>query len=501
VLVEEHNDKKEMVKSIPPFVFQMFSVINCVFYVVAIVSYWMRRNSFPIKQRYPKVVLVNSSLMATLGIRVLLMFAVVDNAFLLNCSIASIVLSILEGVSVVITACRIAFICLKDIFTKVIMHNEDLTRSRIADDFVRAKSKKNPLFKFTVCLLSKAQGKLSTLELAIIFVFPAIVISIVDISTTIAHGYSPDLLINSPDCQALLRTNGFLKSAFYVYFVFLSLIAVFTLVHMNDNFSMGKEIRGLLVLALVMAIMTNATLNFELFSVIVVQTHVWNFVVGVLIIPSSFALQLVFPVYLSKLHARKLKISRQEQLESSKDPACLEKTPREELLEILASQEGRCAFLLYLESEFSVENLFFIEACSDFKMRFSLEKPEDVRKAAVKIVEMFILTSSAHCVNISFPARRKLLVMLQSWKDIKAPNIPSSLETFRGSQSSLPLVELSSAEDLTPEIFESAKEEIVSMLANDTLLRFKSTQGYKNLISETKGQSRKPVHHLEGLEK
>jgi hypothetical protein len=397
------------------------------------------------------------------------------------------VFTVLEAISVSTIAFRITLICLKDIFTKVIMQDERLTRSLVNTTLAQKDHAiGNPMVKLLIKVLTNLEKRLNTVQIALVFVFPGAILGLTDIGLIASNGYIPNALTTSEECQNAIRQGGFFKSAFYFYYGFLALLAVFTLVQMKDNFSIGREIRGMLVLAIFMTVLSNFTLDFTLFSILLVQSRAWICVVGMFIIPSLMTIQLVFPLYLSKKHLKSLALEKGRSNDSgNEDKISSPKSPKEELLLLLSSNVGRNLFMEYLESEFSVENLFFVEAAEEFKTKDIYKGFEQSTSAALRIRDLFISTSSTHCVNISYNTRLTIMKKLQGVEVLIQQRMmrKRSLDTVNSNGSSVPLVDsqrLQSLDlDLVADLFEVAREEIITMMSKDTFIRFKFTRPYK----------------------
>jgi hypothetical protein len=115
---------------------------------------------------------------------------------------------------------------------------------------------------------------------------------------------------------------------------------------------------------------------------------------------------------------------------------------------------GRQAFLLFLEKEFAVENLFFFEECNAFltKCEFSGAIPTELIQDAKDLVSKFIEPSADLCVNISSDCRDKIISKIR-----------------KGSV------------DFEKFVFEEAKEEIYFLMKRDPFRRFKFTEQFKKV--------------------
>eukprot|EP00475_Leptophrys_vorax_P037043 TRINITY_DN63364_c0_g1_i1.p1 TRINITY_DN63364_c0_g1~~TRINITY_DN63364_c0_g1_i1.p1 ORF type:complete len:439 (+),score=76.07 TRINITY_DN63364_c0_g1_i1:182-1318(+) len=146
---------------------------------------------------------------------------------------------------------------------------------------------------------------------------------------------------------------------------------------------MGKEIRRLIIIgifAVVFALAYMADANFNVYR------SQWHLMVGLVIIPAIFCVQLLLPLLHSHNDGRQGNYLLGEQMtftrgfseeklepirESTRESHESEETFSQkidilELLKLLADMEVRNQYLQLLESEFSVHYLFFVEECSHF---------------------------------------------------------------------------------------------------------------------------------------
>jgi hypothetical protein len=263
-----------MEQAIPAIVFQVFSILNLIYYVVSLGMYWIRRNTFPIKQRLPYLVLTETFLASCIGTQVLLggVFDPNEDTIFTNCTTTVSILTILEGVVVTMMAFRITLICLKNLNTKLMVQKERLSYSALSQDQDHKSTFEQAWFSVVVWVLSKAKQKLTSTQIALLAVLPGTIISIVDIGIVLGYGHVPGVRMASPECQSLMQKNGILKVALYVFFGMLAFFDFISILQMDDNFSLGQEIRVLLALAVIMILLMNVTVEYAIFDVLVIQT-------------------------------------------------------------------------------------------------------------------------------------------------------------------------------------------------------------------------------------
>jgi hypothetical protein len=100
------------------------------------------------------------------------------------------------------------------------------------------------------------------------------------------------------------------------------------------------------------------------------------------------------------------------------------KNLKEELLEVRRNPETRKLFLLFLQSEFNVENLLYIEACESFEHLLAQEQNDKAQQLALLIRDNFVSVNAPSSVNLPSTVRFELLAKLASPETV-------SLTTFQ----------------------------------------------------------------------
>jgi hypothetical protein len=469
-----------MPEAIPSAAFLVFTILFILYFIASISLYNRKRQTFPVKQRLPYFVMVESCLISFLGIYVLLMFASSENSIFRNCTMFSFVVSPLAAISVSMMAFRVSWIVLTDLFTKILVQDERITTTQ-RQGVPISHTAGNPITKFILFLLSQARRiGLSKLQISLLVVIPGCALDLIYLFYTYKFGYLADVQVTSQKCQEIIGSGGYLAVMFFLYFVLVGSVIVVPLLKLNDNFSMGKEIRALVVLGVVMSIMANTTSSYAIYNALIIQTRAWNFVVGVVTVPLVIAVQLLFPVYLSIQHESNQK-RREDATAHDNNPRTIQ-SDMQEMMKLISTESGRALFLAFLELEFSVENLFFIEACKCFKKSYSQRALSDNVQEALLIRNMFIHPSSPHCVNISYKTRQQVLTLLQPFeKENRESKVKESVVSTDSQSSAVLLLDRMLSVDLVPEVFDLASEEVMNVLTKDTFIRFKYSPSYKNL--------------------
>jgi hypothetical protein len=171
------------------------------------------------------------------------------------------------------------------------------------------------------------------------------------------------------------------------------------------------------------------------------------------------------------------------------------KTPQSEktgvtelkLAQVLASPHGRDLFRKYLATEFSLENLLFLEAVAKYKEEHATGTVETVRQRAVELLNTFILPSAELELNVSAATSRAVREalceaglaqpggsqrdLLKSRNNVLAPSAPIEHPTKQGKKIAPHLAKAQlSAPPL--DVFDRAVEQIRNLMETDSFPRF-----------------------------
>eukprot|EP00475_Leptophrys_vorax_P031748 TRINITY_DN48274_c0_g3_i1.p1 TRINITY_DN48274_c0_g3~~TRINITY_DN48274_c0_g3_i1.p1 ORF type:complete len:269 (+),score=60.45 TRINITY_DN48274_c0_g3_i1:123-809(+) len=186
---------------------------------------------------------------------------------------------------------------------------------------------------------------------------------------------------------------------------------------------------------------------------------VCGFGVGV-INTTLIIVQSLFPIVLSYRHELEAKRAKAlENVASNSKPSVLPlKLLQEQLEAIIADQRLRTILLEFLESEFAVENLFFIEVCDHFKASCSQSSREELLKQLDMIRSTFVVDSSSHVVNLSHRTRASVLERIG--------------RLFRADDETT---------TVDPELLDTAREEVFNLLLTDNFKRFRIKHRLSNI--------------------
>jgi hypothetical protein len=249
-------------------------------------------------------------------------------------------------------------------------------------------------------------------------------------------------------------------------------MGVFAIIRMSDNFSLGTELRWLIVVVFIcVAVEASSFLNLELFNVLLIQSNAWFMLIMAIAVPINFMLKAFFPLYLSfqyQIKQQKAKPDSSTNVTQDEHKIRLADLKTSDLEKLLSDPQGRNLLLSFLETEFAVENLFFVESCDKFKKDLALliatsdfsdrKRLEETLNYISKIKTTFILSTAVSSVNLSYRSREKVLSTID--------------EILESSENLVKLL-------LKPELFDNAREEIFQLLLKDSCSRFRLTKEFQ----------------------
>jgi hypothetical protein len=275
-----------------------------------------------------------------------------------------------------------------------------------------------------------------------------------------------------------------------------------TFLKLDDDFKLGREIRAMLIwISFLFGFLISWSFPSG-FETLIINSRTASFMLGVVFSPIEVAIQGIYPIWLSIMHERKefafknggtsksrwlwasigsLKGSKASMTQSdyranskqgllenshvSNTPITKKSSLMQDcLVELMDSQEGRTAFLHFLEREFAVENLMFYEACVEFKDRFS--SPEVNQQVALEqakaICNTFLKDGATHQVNLAYLCREKILDSIQTKETMAKQGLGFKID---------------------PTEFDEATTEIFNLMAIDSFRRFRMTGEYSKFSS------------------
>jgi hypothetical protein len=435
---------------------KMIIVLTLALFFVCLSLYLWRRKKFPIAQRYPYFVMVEAAFFTILGlVNFLIVIYPLDSSGVSNCRGFLAIVAVGEMISINLITVRIILVIFRDLRTRNLMENENFVngndkRFQKSTDFCTG------LVKW---LFRQASTWFTDYQMAFIITFPVMVISLCNCVLVFSNKVDlQNVLLNSEECYNTLAFNGFiLQACIYIYLGICLSLVVILIFQLKDNFGIGTEIRILLAILSIMAILSTCMAHYPTFQTLAVDLFIYNFVVWGLVIPALHCVQLAFPVYLSMKNERRVKARNETNAsKSSGSPNARNITFQElsDCLEMLLNNpEGRSLLIEFLQSEFSVENLFFIEACAEFQRLCGQGNHEKLVNHVKLMNDVFISEKAVNSVNISHKVKGPLIIAVES--------------ILCGPQSVI-----------NPHLFEDAVKEVRTMLVTDSFHRFRFSEDY-----------------------
>jgi hypothetical protein len=455
--------------TVSPIVFKVGIAILVIVYCLNVPLYFYRRNTFPIKQRLPLLVTVEQSFSFIVGLATLISGGYPNSV---SCWNYSLITLLFYDTAVLTISFRVAFLFLLDFNTKLLVRDQPkfiaLNKSlrRVLDDenqnSPRPIMSTNPVFKALECVIIFFLKFFNIFQVVTLAIAPACIGVFVD-AVIVISSRENTLSLNAVDVvcyDEVHLTSSKVKLAIFGYLFSLLIVALASILRMNDRLGIGTELRGLGFPGIVLLFLLSVLQNRQVFQK---TKYIWGILEALFFIPLMILVQFSYPLYLSWKHEKHEAKEGHRQLKSPtrlQSTASRESTIRLslfiELTWFLKHKEARSLFLQFLESEFSVENLLFYESTS--KALDSLEKVKTV-------IDTFVSFSSPSAVNLSGRVREKILKTVEN------------LER-NGDDNKIP-------EDL----FADAREEVFSLLAKDAFHRFRMTSPYKKLVADLPDES------------
>jgi hypothetical protein len=442
----------------------LLSVTNILF-VSCIGLYIWKRDKFPIAQRFPIFVMLEAFCFAAMGTGNLM--AIIDSknvSSIANCKGAMGIVAICEFVGITTITCRMTLIIAKELRTRNMMENENLIQGDNSHLEI-AQSSTDPCTRFLKYIFFKAGQQFTDGQMACIVSAPSFLISLAHCAFVLSRGGLENVTVYEDQCfNEMIYHSVLLQSGIFIYLCICVSVIGALILQLKDNFSIGLELRALLLIMGSMAALILSISHGTTFKTIVVDSLAFNFIVGGFAVPSLHLVQLAFPVYLCFRNERKLKLQRETNMakysESTPSRAITPQELSDSLDVLLTDSEGKSLLISFLQSEFSVENLFFLEACAEYCKVCGTQDTEKLQNHVVMIRDMFILEKSVNPVNISHKVRIPLV---------------SGMESFLNGDHSV----------ADPHLFDEAVKEVRKMLVMDSFQRFRITEEYAQFKSRS----------------
>eukprot|EP00475_Leptophrys_vorax_P012021 TRINITY_DN18474_c0_g1_i2.p1 TRINITY_DN18474_c0_g1~~TRINITY_DN18474_c0_g1_i2.p1 ORF type:complete len:515 (-),score=127.81 TRINITY_DN18474_c0_g1_i2:58-1602(-) len=454
-------------------VFQGALLGTVLFYVGSVGVFMHRWHTFPIAQRLPFLVVSGIVGGAIAGVSVLLVAAFPQDQLITNCSLYLNLLIIGEYILILSGVTRFMWLVLKDFATKDLVtrrslgsNNEPLANrdaNSIDHDFQRP----NELgiccwLSFANFIIRMMLTCLTIRQTIAVFLSPYALFGIIELAIIWSDPRAPATTVfGSEDChEALFMKVAAVNTAMIGYLMFMTMLIIVPLMRLKDNFGLYLEIRLMLLVVTFLIFLVVAVLDKSLMAEFFVKTHVWQLIIGAVLIPLFVAIETLYPIHLSFVHekkfARKHK-NRARAMSMSSTGAIRPGNATFELRLLLSNPQARSLFQQFLESEFSVENLFFVDACDALRRTFQTPDHDKgmILASLAAIQDTFLSASASSSVNISHRTRKEVL-----------DNIRSAIEN---------------PDQFDPRILDAAFEEVFAMMSKDSFSRFKLNGAYQSI--------------------
>jgi hypothetical protein len=368
---------------------------------------------------------------------------------------------VLEHIPLAILCTRMAMLIIKDFYTKMMIGNQEAFLGGTESQHRDISLKGSYSLKFVEDILIWLISKLGILRTALLVLTPVYINQVIDVSLSFSHIHDmAGILYKDRACFELIYQKiSFVKTAVFVYLGIVLSFVIVPVIRLKDNLFIGLELRLLLIGCIAVVVLFTTQFDFETFTKVGTQTPTWFILMAFVVIPFIVFVQTTLPVIHAIVHERTMKRSPNSSILNSGHTAQKRslQTLEEELNSIRRSLQGRNMFIQFLEAEFSVENLLFVEACEKFE-HVTQSSPEQGKALSVLIQETYILTTSPSSVNIPHSIRQATITKLQ---------------TLEGDVS------------LAPELFQAAKDCVQKMIIYDSFSRFRLTKEYRSTFQDT----------------
>jgi hypothetical protein len=449
--------------AIPREVFVTGLILSVTLYLVCLAWYHIRRDHFPIKHLAPvKLVIIGHFIAGACGTIIVLSDAFPSDPILSGCISVMFSLSFFIYCLLLSICYGVMWVCRREALTKLKLQNQQQWLGFNLLDVEMATAKlKTYLPLFLENMLLKMFEKIGENRLFASFSGFFILCAIGDfaiISTYVEQ--MQGVQAHDVECYPLIRIFSAYKMILFAVVAFMSILVWGILLHLKDNFG----IRGLVFRVTIFLASTVIFVAWNLVpnaaQILLFDTRAWGFCIGLIFIPGIFLSFGYYYIWQTYRNERQLEPS--EALDASITPNAIP-TVRVQLDAVLCDSTGKKLLQNFMTSEYSIENLMFVEACSAFEQAVQSPSPDkDLVDIAASIMGNFIKDSGQFTVNISFKKRKELTEnfedLVEKLQDLKSENKEDESKVFK--------------------FFDAAKEEVLVMIAKDTFTRFRLTKEY-----------------------
>eukprot|EP00475_Leptophrys_vorax_P011612 TRINITY_DN18174_c0_g1_i1.p1 TRINITY_DN18174_c0_g1~~TRINITY_DN18174_c0_g1_i1.p1 ORF type:complete len:519 (-),score=98.72 TRINITY_DN18174_c0_g1_i1:36-1592(-) len=514
-----------MLSAVPREFFQFGLAANLLLFLLSVSWYFVRRNRFPLKQRQPYAAMLELLCTSGIGTVIVISDAFPDNPLVSACSTVMYSITGFVYLLMATMACRLFWVWHRDFVTKVgIKNQEALFGFKVYDldeEEDMSKRLKTYLPAFVERNLVNHLSQISVPRwftgFSVFFGFAAIGDYIL---LAIYSDYvdGPNIYAHSDECLPLLQASVAYKMIFFMILACYIMALSATILNMKDGLGIRREMISLVALLTGVVILLACILITSVAEVLLIQTKIWGFLIGIVFMPAVHFSQGFRIIWLSYAHERNQK-NAQTTTGAPSDGITLVKRDSQQddsldlLLQTLEDSQGKKLLREFMQREFSLENFLFCEACLNYENTFRSEAqhvdPDSPSaRIAFSILDNFVKETSPFAVNLPHPIRQELVRKLARHQNklfekgmtTQVRAIASPVGSPEGAASSFQ--EEKQASHFTADLFKPARDEILRLIARDTFLRFKSTEAFLNFKkNKDKALSRKISPRLSFMSK
>jgi hypothetical protein len=210
--------------------------------------YVSKRKCFPIPQRYPIWVLVESTFLTVLAAYLLRCRAFYDDPSICGCDLVLWV-EVLEHIPLAILCTRMAMLIIKDFYTKMMIGNQEAFLGGTESQHRDISLKGSYSLKFVEDILIWLISKLGILRTALLVLTPVYINQVIDVSLSFSHIHDmAGILYKDRACFELIYQKiSFVKTAVFVYLGIVLSFVIVPVIRLKDNLFIGLELRLLLI--------------------------------------------------------------------------------------------------------------------------------------------------------------------------------------------------------------------------------------------------------------
>jgi hypothetical protein len=495
-----------MQSEVPLVIFQFGLVLSLVYYAICLVLYYLRRDTFPIKQQSPKFSLSGLFCSSAIGTVVVVSDAFPYDTRLSGCkTVMQALISFVYAVQIIIVSVMF-WIGRRYFMVNISLRNQQAIfgfklleqEESVGSCGGKILMKVEDFFLYTMTKL-----KPNTLHLCICAIFVTFGIADFALLRYYAAQLPDGVLVHTIECYPLVFVTTAVKFVSFLVSSSVMLLMFGAIVNLNDNLGLGNAVRILLGNMSGVVVLLAGILYKPAAIELMINTKLYGFFLGLIFMPAAYAIRGYYYIWLSYKHEKRRKMRKVQRASMELKSQSIDRSSSERigssvaspsiheneriLQEILLDPAGKKLLQNFMQKEFSVENLMFIEACSAYEACF--QPPEDgsgAPRLAMAMVENFVRDSGAFSVNIPYNMRNDILDKVgihripSKGKSVAMEVKVQAVQVVQGIAqiSAHQEVQEEKQSPFNPELFAQAKKEIKHLILKDTFSRFKMSEEY-----------------------